>query len=178
MPVYSPFLWLQSGKEGKKNTSCSVPIDLGQGDLTKRLQQVRNMVGVSDQMYHMWKLHTMTDTSLRLRFLVCRQVELAISGLFPRAQVLPFGSAVNCSCCWTSTRTGRRRWPAGWCSKPRGQCMEGRGPRYRGIVRRLLSSFNHSCLAARMSRKFSMPGFLSLSTYLGWLGLSVISPCL
>ena len=53
------------------------------------------MVGVSDQMYHMWKLHTMTDTSLRLRFLVCRQVELAISGLFPRAQVLPFGSAVN-----------------------------------------------------------------------------------
>ena len=70
----------------------------GPGDLTKHLQQVRNMVGVSDQMYHMWKLHTMTDTSLRLRFLVCRQVELAISGLFPRAQVLPVGSAVNCSC--------------------------------------------------------------------------------
>ena len=29
------------------------------------------------------------------RFLVCRQVELAISGMFPFSQVLPFGSAIN-----------------------------------------------------------------------------------
>ncbi len=37
----------------------------------------------------------MTETSLRLRFLACEQVELSISGLFPRARVLPFGSSVN-----------------------------------------------------------------------------------
>merc|ERR1719500_37289 len=53
------------------------------------------MVGLADQMFYMWKMNTMTDTSLRLRFLVSRQVELAISGMFPNAQVLPFGSAIN-----------------------------------------------------------------------------------
>ena len=49
----------------------------------------------SEQMYHLWKYQDMTDTSLRLRFLVCRQLELAISGMFPHCQVLPFGSAIN-----------------------------------------------------------------------------------
>ena len=53
------------------------------------------MSDVSEQMYHLWKVSNMTDTSLRLRFLVCRQLELAISGMFPHAEVLPFGSAIN-----------------------------------------------------------------------------------
>eukprot|EP00092_Neocalanus_flemingeri_P005754 GFUD01006194.1.p1 GENE.GFUD01006194.1~~GFUD01006194.1.p1 ORF type:complete len:653 (-),score=224.23 GFUD01006194.1:52-2010(-) len=92
VPVCSPFLWLQGGE--RKTSQCSVPVELGE-DLDRTEQQVRNMVGVSDQMYHVWKMQTMTDTSLRMRFLVSRQVELAISGMFPRAQVLPFGSAVN-----------------------------------------------------------------------------------
>jgi len=100
VPVYSPFLWLQGGKNSKNppkrsEHSQEVHIELGQKDVTKNLQNVKNMVGVSDQMYHLWEMNTMTDTSLRLRFLVSRQVELAISGMFPNAQVLPFGSAIN-----------------------------------------------------------------------------------
>jgi len=95
VPVYSPFLWLQGGKGPKKFKDCEVPVHINLEDTDKALQQVRNMVGVSDQMFHLWKMNTMTDASLRLRFLVSRQVELAISGMFPNAQVLPFGSAIN-----------------------------------------------------------------------------------
>ena len=57
--------------------------------------KVRNMTDVSEQMFHVWKMSNMTDTSLRLRFLVCRQLELAVSGMFPHCQVLPFGSSIN-----------------------------------------------------------------------------------
>jgi DNA polymerase sigma len=40
--------------------------------------------------------HTrMSDISYRIRFLACEQIELALSGMFPKAQVLPFGSSVN-----------------------------------------------------------------------------------
>ena len=37
----------------------------------------------------------MSALSTRLRFLACRQLELALSGMFPKAEVLPFGSSVN-----------------------------------------------------------------------------------
>ena len=53
----------------------------------------------------------MTDAATRVRFLVCRQVlapprpscsrcctvqvELALAGMFPKAEILPFGSAIN-----------------------------------------------------------------------------------
>ena len=98
VPVYSPFLWFQ-GVQGVKNSTvrndCEVKIDLAQNGSVKTLQQVMNMSSVSEQMYHLWNMNYMTDTSLRLRFLVCRQLELAISGMFPNAQVLPFGSAIN-----------------------------------------------------------------------------------
>jgi len=98
VPVYSPFLWFQ-GVQGVKNSTmrsdCDVKIDLGEKRSVNTLQQVMNMSCVSEQMYHLWNMNNMTDTSLRLRFLVCRQIELAISGMFPNAQVLPFGSAIN-----------------------------------------------------------------------------------
>ena len=94
VPVYSPFLWLQGGKTSKNIKKYHhIRVDYGQTDLTE--QKVRNMSDVSEQMYHLWKVSNMTDTSLRLRFLVCRQLELAISGMFPHAEVLPFGSAIN-----------------------------------------------------------------------------------
>jgi len=98
VPVYSPFLWFQGAHGGEKSnihTDCDVPIDLGQKHTVKTLQQVKNMATISEQMYFLWDMNYMTDTSLRLRFLVCRQIELAISGMFPNAQVLPFGSAIN-----------------------------------------------------------------------------------
>ncbi len=46
-------------------------------------------------MLEFYRLSSMSETSSRLRFMACEQVELSISGLFPRAEVLPFGSSVN-----------------------------------------------------------------------------------
>ena len=94
VPVYSPFLWLQGGKVSKNiNKFKSVPVDYGHGAISE--QKIQTMSDVSEQMYHLWQRTEMADTSLRLRFLVCRQLELAIAGMFPHAQVLPFGSAIN-----------------------------------------------------------------------------------
>ena len=94
VPVYSPFLWLQGGNVSKNLKQFkSVPVDYGKNDISE--QKIQNISDISEQMYQLWKMYNMTDTSLRLRFLVCRQVELAISGMFPHAQVLPFGSAIN-----------------------------------------------------------------------------------
>ena len=94
VPVYSPFLWLQEGKVSKNiNKFKNVPVDYGPGVISE--QKVKTMSDVSEQMYQLWRLTDMTDTALRLRFLVCRQLELAIAGMFPHAQVLPFGSAIN-----------------------------------------------------------------------------------
>ncbi len=42
-----------------------------------------------------YRLSSMSEVSSRLRFLACQQVELALSGMFPKAEVLPFGSSVN-----------------------------------------------------------------------------------
>lgn len=95
VPVYSPFLWLQGGKGTKNTNTCKVPVDLGLTSFDMSLDQIKGMIDLSEQMYQFWRLNNMTETSLRLRFLVCRQVELAISGMFPQAHVLPFGSAIN-----------------------------------------------------------------------------------
>lgn len=35
------------------------------------------------------------ELGIRLRYLTAHQLEAAVSGLFPRAQVLPFGSSAN-----------------------------------------------------------------------------------
>ena len=80
VPVYSPFLWLQGGKLSKNQTKYqNIPVDYG--SIENSEQKVRSMADLSEQMYYLWKSDTMTDTSLRLRFLVCRQIELAISGI-------------------------------------------------------------------------------------------------
>ena len=94
VPVYSPFLWLQGGKVSRNiDKFKTVPVDYGHGAISE--QKIQTMSDVSEQMYHLWQRTEMTDTSLRLRFLVCRQLELAIAGMFPHAKVLPFGSAIN-----------------------------------------------------------------------------------
>jgi len=40
-------------------------------------------------------LTKMPDISTRIRFLACEQIEAALSGIFPSAEALPFGSSVN-----------------------------------------------------------------------------------
>ncbi|XP_042148452.1 poly(A) RNA polymerase, mitochondrial [Ixodes scapularis] len=46
-------------------------------------------------MVRFYENERLNDLELRLGFLVCRQIEEFISGLYPRGSVLPFGSLVN-----------------------------------------------------------------------------------
>ena len=72
VPVYSPFLWLQSPlspPSSKPSTvkTREIPIDFSMKDRTALEQRVRHMADPSEQMYHLWKYNDMTDTSLRIR---------------------------------------------------------------------------------------------------------------
>lgn len=46
-------------------------------------------------MQKLYNLTKLNDTGIRLRFLVTRQIECVLSGIFPKAVALPFGSSVN-----------------------------------------------------------------------------------
>lgn len=50
---------------------------------------------MTKQIMTLYEKTKMSPTSSRIRFLACEQIELAISGMFPKAKVLPFGSSVN-----------------------------------------------------------------------------------
>ena len=72
VPVYSPFLWLQSpvsSPSDKADTAKTkdIPIDLSMKDRPALELMVRHMSDPSEQMYHLWKYNDMTDTSLRIR---------------------------------------------------------------------------------------------------------------
>lgn len=40
-------------------------------------------------------LTELNDTGIRLRYLVARQIETSLAGIFPKASAVPFGSSVN-----------------------------------------------------------------------------------
>jgi len=95
VPVCSPFLWF-SGSHGPRPTQKSSPppsIPVHYNHLPSG--EVSGLEDVSEQIEQMWGSEAMTDVSQRIRFLVCRQIELALSGMFPFSSVLPFGSSVN-----------------------------------------------------------------------------------
>jgi len=96
VPVYSPFLWL-AGKPGLHHAPAgAAPLVHPQQESGKRLVEwARGEEDVSQQMVLLWRSTMMSEVSTRLRYLLGRQLELALAGLFPRAQVLPFGSSVN-----------------------------------------------------------------------------------
>ena len=56
------------------------------------------LLGFSDldeQIRAYYELMKITDVGTRLRFLACEQIELALTGMFPNIEALPFGSSVN-----------------------------------------------------------------------------------
>ena len=48
-----------------------------------------------EQMRAYHDLTKISEVGTRLRFLACEQIELALTGMFPNVEVLPFGSSVN-----------------------------------------------------------------------------------
>lgn len=57
--------------------------------------QLMRLNTVSEQMTLMYEKEKLNDLELRLGFLVCKQIEEFMSGIYPRGSVVPFGSLVN-----------------------------------------------------------------------------------
>ena len=76
VPVYSPFLWFQSPVVSSPSHKAGgarnkeIPIDFTMKDRAALEQMVRHMSDPSEQMYHLWKYNDMTDTSLRIRWVI------------------------------------------------------------------------------------------------------------
>lgn len=101
IPVHSPFVWLSASRtasSNRKKTNISSTTDIIQEtvpsneELQLQLSQSRDL---SEQIQKSYECQKLTELGSRLRFFTCRQVEVALSGLFPQACVLPFGSSVN-----------------------------------------------------------------------------------
>lgn len=104
VPARSPFLWFRaSGKKNlkRKNIDASqmsnlLTVDgnniLEINDLNKLLKECPHIDVQLTELYQRTKLN---DLGIRLRFLAAYQVQEAISGMFPLANALPFGSSVN-----------------------------------------------------------------------------------
>ncbi|XP_042859934.1 poly(A) RNA polymerase, mitochondrial-like [Penaeus japonicus] len=101
IPVHSPFVWLSasrttspSSKTANARSSTDIVQETVPTDEELRLQLFQSG-DVSEQIQKSYECQKLTELGSRLRFFTCRQVEVALSGLFPQASVLPFGSSVN-----------------------------------------------------------------------------------
>ncbi|XP_045122737.1 poly(A) RNA polymerase, mitochondrial-like [Portunus trituberculatus] len=97
-PSHSPMMWLSAGRgtTTPKKSDPTPPVTLTpvitQEEVLQRLSQCSS---ISDQIQTLHDTQRLTELGWRLRFFTCRQVESSLSGLFPCAVVLPFGSSVN-----------------------------------------------------------------------------------
>ncbi|XP_042234355.1 poly(A) RNA polymerase, mitochondrial-like isoform X2 [Homarus americanus] len=74
IPAHSPLVWLAAGKSSNETTNAHITQDL--------LELVTPNIKYSKE-------------ELQQQIFQCNDIEVALSGLFPRATVLPFGSSVN-----------------------------------------------------------------------------------
>ncbi|XP_068141351.1 poly(A) RNA polymerase, mitochondrial [Drosophila tropicalis] len=103
-PVRSPFLWFRASTGKKKDnlSSSTMPhpgllsIDgcrpIGQENLLSLLKKAEN---IDRQIVELHQNSQLNDLGVRMRFLAALQIQQAISGMFPSAQAVPFGSSVN-----------------------------------------------------------------------------------
>lgn len=96
-PVWSRLLkFVPKNSSRQPATSISVDIETCSVPSASQLStELMRLATVSEQMVHFYENERLNDLELRLGFLVCRQIEEFISGLYPRGSVLPFGSLVN-----------------------------------------------------------------------------------
>ncbi|XP_044745441.1 poly(A) RNA polymerase, mitochondrial [Coccinella septempunctata] len=99
-PTHSQFLWFRAGAK-KFSERKHKKIELSVTDGLKKLssdclkKELRCCESISDQINTLYDMSKLTDLESRLRFLTARQIEMSLAGMFPNAQVLPFGSSVN-----------------------------------------------------------------------------------
>ena len=101
VPVTSPFIWFKAASSKSKLVKSSLPTTNLLSDETKLIQDenLYSFLGsaetLDDQMLVLYRATCLNDLGIRMRFLVAKQLETAISGMFPCAKALPFGSSVN-----------------------------------------------------------------------------------
>lgn len=100
VPVSSPFTWFKATKSSKKVKETKDFPKLkeeetravDEAELFESLSTAENM---NDQILILYRLTKLNDLGNRLRYMAGRQLEMAISGMFPNAQACLFGSSVN-----------------------------------------------------------------------------------
>ncbi|KAH8345198.1 hypothetical protein KR059_008423 [Drosophila kikkawai] len=106
VPVRSPFLWFRAAaaagaRRGPKLASQPAPTALLSIDGNRPAEQehllivLRGARDIEEQVQLLHQHSRLNELGVRLRFLAALQVQQAISGMFPAAQALPFGSSVN-----------------------------------------------------------------------------------
>lgn len=81
-----------TGKPNIENVSLNVPV---KAQIKKSLSEARQQSSFSEQVYDLYHLLRLNDLGIRLRFLMCKQVQSILSGLLPGVNVFPFGSSIT-----------------------------------------------------------------------------------
>lgn len=103
VPVHSPFLWFRAQEKKSKlqkraDDNTKLPLNYKQTDLPSVSELYDLLIQaehISDQILLLYNATCLNEIGARLRFLTANQIEVAIIGLFPQAQCIPFGSSVN-----------------------------------------------------------------------------------
>ena len=101
IPVSSPFMWFSSDNKSvnSKKNSIDMPFESPQFKNSESIASLNKYLstfeGIDMQIQQYYDLVKLNDVATRLRFIACEQIELALTGMFPHAEVIPFGSSVN-----------------------------------------------------------------------------------
>lgn len=107
MPVKSPFVWFRTATKRTLNHKPNSKPDnkpkpnllVIDGNAELNATQLNSVLceaeDINDQLFKLYENTKLNDLGIRLRFLAANQVEHAVSGMFPLANALPFGSSVN-----------------------------------------------------------------------------------
>ncbi|KAJ9580650.1 hypothetical protein L9F63_024173, partial [Diploptera punctata] len=102
VPVRCPFMWFRAPKKSAqtKKSATRSQINIATNGITMASHsEIRSCLqaaeSLSDQIMILHNMTCLNDLGSRLRFLTARQIEVALSGMFPYAKAMPFGSSVN-----------------------------------------------------------------------------------
>lgn len=79
----------------KQHRPINFKLETGITDQETILSEMRAEKSIDDQIIKLYKSNGLSDLSSRLRFFTALQIEEAISGVFHKPVVLPFGSSIN-----------------------------------------------------------------------------------
>uniref|UniRef100_A0A1B0CAQ6 Putative polya rna polymerase isoform x2 n=1 Tax=Lutzomyia longipalpis TaxID=7200 RepID=A0A1B0CAQ6_LUTLO len=97
LPVQSSFLYFGKGKPIKCTKDAKLATVNGSSvtsneELHEWLQMASS---IDDQLKILCSATKLNDLGTRMRFLAAQQIEKSLTGMFPYAKVLPFGSSIN-----------------------------------------------------------------------------------